>query len=193
MNPCTPWLAGLIVCAHAPLIFTVDALAAPAETAPRAAVPQPIAAPTDVTVIRNIDGLVSAILERPLFSSSRARPEVEMANEQVVERAPPQLQARLTGVIIGPDGREALFQREGAKPTPVNEGDEIDGWTVSTIRNEQVVLTSEFGDQVVTPTRAARVTRPRIIASAKKPAPISPKGAAPAKPGPAAAQSGRQK
>lgn len=98
----------------------------------------------------DIDSMVAQILARPLFSPSRMPPPTISEEEVVVEKKePPQLQARLAGVTLGPEAREALFQRPGQKPTPVKVGGTIDGWKVSAIQFDRVVLSSEFGDQVV--------------------------------------------
>jgi hypothetical protein len=51
--------------------------------------------------------------------------------------------------MIGPQGREALFQQGDGNFAALKEGGEIDGWKVTAIRNAEVVLSSEFGNQVV--------------------------------------------
>src|SRR5215471_16297576 len=103
----------------------------------------------------NLDAMVAAILARPLFSSTRLPPAIAAPEEVVVpEKQPPRLQARLTGISLGPNAREALFERDGEKPIPVKVGGEIDGWKVSAIQFDQVVLSSEFGNQIVKPTNA---------------------------------------
>src|SRR5262249_19184722 len=95
------------------------------------------------------------ILARPLFTLTRTPPApAPVASEVVEEKQPPKLQARLAGVTLGPDAREALFQHEGEKPIAVKVGGEIDGWKVSAIQFDQVVLSSEFGNQIVKPQNA---------------------------------------
>jgi hypothetical protein len=117
---------------------------------------------TEMPSIPDIDSMVVAILERPLFSSSRLPYEerVEIAEVETGEEEPQAFQARLMGVAIRPEGREALFEREGSKPVAVKEGGEIDGWTVRAIRNDQVLLLSSRGEEILklayAPPRARR-------------------------------------
>ena len=93
------------------------------------------------------DRLVSEILKRPLFTLGRQPPQ-----PKIVKAEPPKLQGRLAGVMLRPDLREALFTRPGARPISVKEGEVIDGWTISKVEAGQVVLTSAFGEKIVTPT-----------------------------------------
>jgi hypothetical protein len=137
--------------------------------------------------IQDIDSMVSDILERPLFSSSRLPyEEVAEAEEDESEDEPQQLQSRLTGVAIRPEGREALFEREGGKPVAVKEGGQIDGWIVKSIRTDQVLLSNPLGDEILRPTYAPqRVRRPPLRVAATN-------GAAPqAQPGTDAAANGK--
>jgi hypothetical protein len=101
----------------------------------------------------DIEATVAQILERPIFSTNRqpaAAPPTEA--EEIEEKQPPQLQGRLAGVTILPGESEALFERDGEKPVAVKAGGQIDGWTVTSISLDQVVLSSEFGKQVLKPT-----------------------------------------
>lgn len=114
--------------------------------------------------IPDIDSMVVAILERPLFSSSRLPHEeiVEITDVETIDEEPQKFQARLMGVAIRPEGREALFEREGSKPIAVKEGGEIDGWTVKAIRNDQVLLLSRSGEEILKPAYAPpRARRPQ--------------------------------
>jgi hypothetical protein len=106
----------------------------------------------------DIDPMVAEILARPLFTSTRMPAAMPGADEEIVEeKHPPELQARLAGITLSPDAREALFQREGEKAIPVKVGGEIDGWRVSSIQLDRVVLISEFGKQVIKPTDAVPI------------------------------------
>ena len=113
------------------------------------------------------DALIAEILERPLFSPSRQ--PAEAAPEQVSETptAQPKMPGRLEGVSIRPEAREALFEREGANPIAVKEGQEIDGWTVASIRPDQVLLKSVAGEQIVKPATDAGI-KPQMQAMNKK-------------------------
>jgi hypothetical protein len=148
----------------------------------------------------NIDALVSEILARPLFSPSR-RPADEAA-DQVADapKEPLKMPGRLEGVTIRPQVREALFEREGQKPIAVKEGQEIEGWTVASIRADSVLLKSAEGEQIVKPANSVGLKTTQIQALNKKPARAKPNpsvGAAagsvspPVLPARAAARTGR--
>ncbi len=95
------------------------------------------------------------------------------------------------------DSREALFSRPNARPVTVREGDVIDGWTVEKIEEDQVVLTSAFGEQVVKPTGGAagevRAPLPKPEPKPEKRGLPRPPGDAPIQPKRAAAESGPQR
>ena len=92
------------------------------------------------------DRLVAEVLKRPLFTEGRQPPQ-----PKIVKAEPPRLQGRLAGVMLRSDVREALFTRPGGRPISVREGEVIDGWTISKVEASQVVLTSAFGEKIVTP------------------------------------------
>src|ERR1700752_4847455 len=101
---------------------------------------------------------IAIILERPLFSPTREPPEptTDIAATETPESGPPQLSARLAGVMIRPGVREALFARAGQKPIPLKIGGEVDGWTIAAIELDRVVIANAFGSQIVRPTPGVR-------------------------------------
>jgi hypothetical protein len=122
------------------------------------------------------DALIGEILERPLFSPSRQAVEAAPPGEETGQpKEPPKLPRRLAGLSIRPEAREALFERDGEKPVVVKEGQEIDGWVVSLIQPDRVVLNSASDQEIVKPVSAAGIRRPQIQAINRKP------GAQPAK------------
>jgi len=148
-----PLIGGLCVC-----LSVVVAAAAPVNSAatPRSADVGQTSGP-DQTSEPNLDALVSAIQERPLFNADRHAPappvEEQKPEDHPEVKAPPVLRGRLAGVTLGPDDeKRAVFARPGEKPAVVKEGDDIDGWTISSIEASRVVLTSSFGEKVVQPT-----------------------------------------
>ncbi len=154
------------------------------------------AQPPEMRMPANIDSMVAVILERPLFASARIPYEEAVAtdNDDAGDEAPQQLQARLTGVAILPEGREALFEREGSKPVAVKEGSQIDGWTVKAIRTDQVVISNAMGETVLEPTKAPTIRRPRVAANSATAAQAQQKGAPTARaPQPASARRQDQK
>lgn len=103
---------------------------APTDRPPR---PQPPA------IQRETADRVATLLARPLFTPSR-RPAPPPA-----AAAPPALQ-RLTGIIVGPFGKRALFASNGAgKTLAVDEGGAVGPWTVQAITSRTVTLTGPGG------------------------------------------------
>jgi len=147
-----------------------------------AAAPPPPAAPDapDPSGAANLDSLVSAILDRPLFNADRHAPAPPVEEKQAAAppevKTPPVLKGRLAGVTLGPnDEKRAVFARMGEKTKVVHEGDDVDGWTVSSIEASRVVLTSAFGEQVVRPT-------PSVAGEGITPEMMFPKGKMPGVP-----------
>jgi hypothetical protein len=147
---------------------------APAITA-AARAPRP-AQPADPRA-EQIQTWVAAALARPLFAPSR-RPAAQPAVASAAPAGPP----RLTGVIVTPAGRSALFvTAAGGKPQPVTEGQRIGPYRVKSIQPGSVVVDGPRGPQILTPTFDP------APASAPAPAPAqgtgpqgaSPQGAAP--------------
>jgi hypothetical protein len=122
------------------------------------------------------DALIGEILERPLFSPSRQAVETAPPGEETGKpKEPPKLPRRLAGLSIRPEAREALFERDGEKPVVVKEGQEIDGWVVSSIQPDRVVLKSASGQEIVKPASAAGIPRPQMQAINRKPGAQPPK------------------
>jgi hypothetical protein len=144
----------------------------------------------------NIDADVAEILERPLFSQNRAASPAASAEETDEGKGPQQLQRRLSGVMISPDGREALFQHDGEKPVAVKLGGQIDGWTVASVEPDHVVLKSGIGQLIVNLANGAGASRPAPRAQARNPNAAKTAVAAAAnqaqRPAPAARPGGRQ-
>ena len=93
---------------------------------------------------------VNAILARPLFSPDR-RPA---ANGAVVSATAASSLPRLSGVMVGPFGRRAIFAAEGSKPMVVGEGGHVSDWTVRVIEAGAVRLVGPGGEQVLHPSFA---------------------------------------
>ncbi|HEX3487417.1 MAG TPA: hypothetical protein VHT51_20340 [Micropepsaceae bacterium] len=126
----------------------------------------------------DFDSMVSEILAHPLFSPSRQPPDMKTDDVAEAPKEPPKMPGRLEGVSIRPEMREALFEQDGGKPIAVKEGQDIGGWTVASIRADQVLLKSELGgEQVVKPANGIAV-RPQVQAMNRKPGQKKPKPAA---------------
>jgi hypothetical protein len=86
-------------------------------------------------------GNYAAIVDRPLFSPSRrAAPGAAGAVGASIES-----RYRLLGVVAtGP--KKKAFIAEGARRAEISEGETLDGWTVKTIGQDRVSLTSPAGE-----------------------------------------------
>ena len=79
---------------------------------------------------------LEAIVERPLFSSSR-RPH----SEQTSVASAPNLDLSLFGVVISTDEAVALVKPgAGGGPMRVKQGEEISGWTVARIEPDRILV-----------------------------------------------------
>jgi hypothetical protein len=56
---------------------------------------------------------------------------------------------RLTGTLISPDQRIALFANRDGRTQSVSEGQQIDGWTVVVIRPDSAILTADTGTRTI--------------------------------------------
>jgi hypothetical protein len=90
--------------------------------------------------------LVSAILARPLFSSTRRPPQTTEISSNFELGG-----ARLTGIVIGPGERLAIFDIKGSKPVVLNEGETVSGWRVDSIAPSEVSLVGPGGLKTLQP------------------------------------------
>jgi hypothetical protein len=91
---------------------------------------------------------VATVLARPLFSPDRRPAAAETAT--IGGTGLPGL-PRLTGILVGPFGRQAIFAVNGRKPIVVEEGARIDAYTVKSIDVAQVRLVGPEGVRVLNP------------------------------------------
>lgn len=120
--------------------------------------------------------LVSTILARPLFSSTRRPPPIA---DNDVSSTFELGGARLTAIVIAPDERIAIFDMKGAKPLVLNEGQTVSGWRVDSITPSEVSLVGPGGLKTLqpklnpSPTVSSNSAAP---ASSVPPAPIRSRG-----------------
>jgi hypothetical protein len=90
---------------------------------------------------------VAAILARPLFEPSRRPPSPANAGGPAAAGFP-----RLTGIIITPQTRAALFAAPGsARPIVVTAGSRLNGVLIKTIDDNQVVVVDANGPRILHP------------------------------------------
>jgi hypothetical protein len=95
---------------------------------------------------------LTVILARPLFSPDR-RPASAIARSPA--GGSPEGLPRLSGVLVGPFGRSAIFAADGRKSLVVDEGGKIDAWTIRTIGEDAVEVSGPGGAQTLHPSFAS--------------------------------------
>jgi len=102
---------------------------------------------------------VAEVLARPLFSPGR-RPAAQAAKPAAATAPLP----RMTGVIVTPAGRRAIFANGAGKAVVVMEGGRIGAYDVQSIEAGRVTLAGPDGKRVVStafdPKPAARAAGP---------------------------------
>lgn len=122
-----------------------------------------------------IDELLTAILARPLFSSTRRPPQITSSETTDSELA----DTRLTGIITEPGRRIAIFAVSGDKPLRVAEGDAVSGWRIESITPREVSLSGPTGTKTMQPKLDPNLAPPPVQAPPGTPArPAAPSAAA---------------
>src|SRR5260370_24314639 len=85
-----------------------------------------------------MDDLVGTTLSRPLSSATR-RPAERAAPDRPAD--PELTNVRLTGVVVEPDQRTAIFAVQGAKPLARSEGETVNDWHLANIAPHEVTVT----------------------------------------------------
>jgi general secretion pathway protein N len=124
----------------------------PLRHAPLARARAPTEDPVDHT-----DAWVQHILARPLFSKNRRpTPVVARAGGDTVLASLP----RLTGVLVGPFGRSAIFASDsGGKPMVIVEGGTLGPYTVQAIEPGRVTVAGPEGVRQLQPSFDANARR----------------------------------
>ena len=132
-----------------------------------------------------LDQWLATALARPLFSQTR-RPPVERPESGADNSLGG---ARLTGIVIAPGQRLAIFAVAGGKPLELTEGETLSGWRVGSIAAGQVSLTGPGGSRTLLPALDPALVPPPPARSAgadlSRPAPappLAPTGAAAPRP-----------
>jgi len=154
------------------------------QPAPRRAAPSAAggaAAGAAETPSGQLDGWVSTVLARPLLSPDRRPAPPGDAAAPAAGAALP----RLTGTLVTPSGRSAIFAG-GAAPLVLQEGGRVGAFTVMRIEAGQVMLAGPDGVRVLGPRfDPERRAAPPAEGAAAPPAPLPPPSQAPGA-GPAA-------
>ena len=122
-------------------------------------IPQPPVTP-NATSVGHMQAWVDAILARPVFEPARRPPPVAAGPGSASPGFP-----RLTGIVILPQCREAIFAVPGiARPVVVMAGSRLDGALIQTIDAGQVVIVDAAGPRVVHPAFAPTTASPAPVA-----------------------------
>ncbi len=109
--------------------------------------------------------LADRLIERPLFSPDRrlaaAKVEAAAALASIADGLP-----RLSGVIVAPNTRYAIFAGADGRPVRAQEGGSIGRFKVRTIEAGRVTVTGTEGEQVLRPT-FAKTTEQRAPGAGK--------------------------
>src|SRR5215469_396237 len=103
-----------------------------------------------------IDELLTAILARPLFNSTRRPPETAPTAATDSDLAG----TRLAGIVIDPRRRLAIFAVNGDKPLRLGEGEAVSGWRIESITPREVSLTGPAGTKTLQPKMDPNLGRP---------------------------------
>jgi hypothetical protein len=115
--------------------------------------------------VDHTDEWVETSLARPLFSRDR-RPTVvaAKAGETVISSMP-----RLTGVLVSPLGRSAIFAGpDGGKPMVISEGSSLGPYLIKSIAPGHVTVSGPEGERDLEPSFDANARR--AVAEAPQPA-----------------------
>jgi hypothetical protein len=119
-----------------------------------------------------IGQLTATILARPLFSPTRRPPEAAATDHSETSLN----DMRLTGILITPDQRLAIFAPAGGKPLVRAEGDMISDWRIDSIAGQSVSLIGPTGTTTLEPKADPNLVR--VTGAQQKMAP-PPQPAAP--------------
>jgi hypothetical protein len=135
---------------------------------------------------QRLDELLTTILARPLFSSSRSPPQSVAAGASADSDL---TDTRLAGIVTEPGRRIAIFAVSGDKPLKVAEGDAVNGWRIESITPREVSLSGPTGTKTLQPKLDPNLAAPPSQPPATKPVgrlPAPPGGARPGTPAAAA-------
>jgi general secretion pathway protein N len=141
-------LAGCLI--FGGIVFTELQPATDNEPASSAGTTQPQAPTSAVPRQPNtrLDELLTTVLARPLFSSTRRPPQ------SVAKDGPSSADlgdTRLTGIVTEPAHHLAIFAVNGGKPLRLTEGEDVSGWRIESITPREVSLTGPGGTKTLEP------------------------------------------
>jgi hypothetical protein len=140
--------------------------------------PAPTEAPAPIAQTPQVGELIHTALARPLFSATRSPPNRPTGDSAAAPELP---SLRLTGIVIEPDRRLAIFAVPRGKPLARMEGETINEWRLESVGPSQVALSGPTGTTILEPKSDPNLVRSKKIV---QPAPILPQPPPVAIPGP---------
>ncbi|WP_419758750.1 hypothetical protein [Acidisoma sp.] len=114
---------------------------------------------------RQVQSWVEAILARPLFVPSRRPPAAAAGPGDSGPGFP-----RLTGIIIMPQQREAIFAAPGkSQPIVVSAGSRLNGVLIKSIDAGAIVVVDAAGARIIRPSFAAGTASGSLVPTAPRP------------------------
>ncbi len=121
----------------------------------------------------NVEELAANVLAGSLFSPTRRPPRSEPGTASDSELR----DMRLSGIVIEPGHRMAIFVAAGAKPIARSQGEALNEWVIESISPQQVLLSGPTGTRTFEPKPDTALSRPLPPAgSAKQPQPAAASG-----------------
>ena len=134
------------------------------------------------------EALVQTTLAQPLFSPTRSPPHQLTGDKSSGPQLP---NLRLSGIVIEPEHRLAIFAVPGSKPLARAEGETINEWRLDSIGLNQVSLSGPTGIMTLEPRSDPKsVQQKPVVQPAAKPAPPHPAVAKAPSPPPGPSQPG---
>jgi hypothetical protein len=136
----------------------------------------PTQRPTEAVIDHTGDWLAT-ILARPLFSRDRRPAPPVAAAAGPMRAATSDGLPRLSGVLVGPFGRSAIFAGgDGGKGTIVAEGGTVGAYTVSSIAPGRVTIDGPEGTRILHPSFDPNAPRPQTAGASQG---LGPQGLGP--------------
>jgi general secretion pathway protein N len=121
----------------------------------------------------SVDDIVATVLAAPLFSPTRQpkKPDEGLATDTNLR------DLRLSGIVIEPERRIAIFAATGAKPLARSPGEAINDWQIESISPQEVLLSGPTGNLTFEPKPDKNLSRPSApVAPATPPKANPPSG-----------------
>jgi hypothetical protein len=140
------------------------------------ALPQPEITQKPAPPQEQVPDLLETILARPLFTQSRHPPDTTSSKGPADTGL---ADVRLTGILVEPHLRLAIFAVSGAKPLTLSEGEALNGWRLDSISPQEVLLSGPGGARTLELKADSKLVRQaRVPAARPKPPQAAPPGPA---------------